>query len=514
MLRASVFLCVLVAASGQADTGECVATSHGRSTCPGADQTTLLQGRVHLALEAEAGSALEKKEAATGFKNDMLQQHNLYRCMHNVPLFTWSDAIAGNAQKYADSTGGRMKHSSRASRQNVGGFRSLGENLADTGGGSHLGGVRRWYAEIKNTNKGLVSSFGGGTGHYTQIVWKSSTAIGCGTSGSLLVCQYGPPGNFQGQFDKQVNGPVKSKAACQPRNLPVPASCVDKDPTDIKYGRCGRLKYGRVLLRCKDHKAHCAAKSFASGRFGRELKALLWKQCCRTCTLFMRPAPTPAPRPTPLKPASVGQITSCSFEDAQLPYCKMWSQTNGDQFDWSRGSRTPSLGTGPSRAKDGKKFLYIETSGGPKGIRAGNKAILRSELVSIRSGASVSFNYHMFGVPDWLRMIVTSQQKPEQVWAQKGNKGNSWQAATVSLKKYAGKDVQIDFVGSKGHGINSYMGDIAIDNVVLDRGAPTPATTPAPPASSNPAVHAAVKALTKQVNGLESKIDVLDKKVR
>jgi len=109
MLRASVFLCVLVAASGQADTGECVATSHGRSTCPGADQTTLLQGRVHLALEAEAGSALEKKEAATGFKNDMLQQHNLYRCMHNVPLFTWSDAIAGNAQKYADSTGGRAR---------------------------------------------------------------------------------------------------------------------------------------------------------------------------------------------------------------------------------------------------------------------------------------------------------------------------------------------------------------------------------------------------------------------
>jgi len=63
------------------------------------------------------------------FKKDMLDQHNLYRCMHNVPLVTWSDAIARNAQKYADSTGGRMKHSSGASRRNVGGFRQLGENL-------------------------------------------------------------------------------------------------------------------------------------------------------------------------------------------------------------------------------------------------------------------------------------------------------------------------------------------------------------------------------------------------
>jgi len=56
MLQASIFLCVLAAASGQVNTGECVATSDGRSTCPGSDQTTLLQGRVHLALETEAGS--------------------------------------------------------------------------------------------------------------------------------------------------------------------------------------------------------------------------------------------------------------------------------------------------------------------------------------------------------------------------------------------------------------------------------------------------------------------------
>jgi len=489
-----------------------------------------------------------------GFKKDMLQQHNLYRCMHNVPLFTWSDAIARNAQKYADSTGGKMKHSSRASRQNVGGFRSLGENLAF--GGTFVGGVRRWYDEIKNTNKGLVSSFSGSTGHYTQIVWKSSTAIGCGTSGSLLVCQYGEAGNYQGQFDKQVQGPVKSKTSCQsgpgprpspspksapaPRPKPIPPSCVDRNPTSIKFG-CGSNRGKRA--RCWQLKRHCARYSFVR------------KQCCRTCSGGAAPkpkptpAPTPAPRPTPVKPASVGQITRCSFEDAQAPYCKLWSQANGDQFDWSRGSRTPSCRTGPSRAKDGKQFMYIETSS-PR--RNGNKAILRSELVSIGSGASLSFNYHMYGRPGWLKVVVTSEQKARQLWAQHGNKGNAWKSATVSLTKYAGKDVQIDFVGTKGYGCGSWMGDIAIDNVALDRGAsgrkpttpPTSAptspptmaptspptmppttmaptmapaaltTTPAPPPSSKQAGLDALKKLTKKVEKLDNKVDRVVKAVR
>ena len=28
----------------------------------------------------------------------VLDKHNVYRCMHGVPLFTWDDAIAANAQ--------------------------------------------------------------------------------------------------------------------------------------------------------------------------------------------------------------------------------------------------------------------------------------------------------------------------------------------------------------------------------------------------------------------------------
>merc|ERR1719163_2526530 len=114
--------------------------------------------------------------------------------MHGVPLFKWNGAIAQNAEAWAKKTGGQMKHSPRNTRQNIGGSRSLGENLAwgsPGSGATGAGGVKMWYDEIKLTNGGRVSSFSSGTGHYTQVVWKETSALGCAVERTLLVCQYG-----------------------------------------------------------------------------------------------------------------------------------------------------------------------------------------------------------------------------------------------------------------------------------------------------------------------------------
>lgn len=58
-----------------------------------------------------------------------------------------------------------------------------------------------------------------GWGHFTQIVWKSTAAVGCytadcsatglqGVGGNIqpyfTVCNYAPPGNFIGQFTPNV----------------------------------------------------------------------------------------------------------------------------------------------------------------------------------------------------------------------------------------------------------------------------------------------------------------------
>ena len=68
-----------------------------------------------------------------------------------------------------------------------------------------MGSTNLWASErsaydfgtaINNTN---FQAFG----HYTQIVWNSTTDLGCGiatcSGGTVVVCEYGVAGNFLGR---------------------------------------------------------------------------------------------------------------------------------------------------------------------------------------------------------------------------------------------------------------------------------------------------------------------------
>lgn len=146
----------------------------------------------------------------------ILDRHNLYRCMHGVPLLQWNSNIAINAQKWAEATGGKMKHSSNSSRKDVAGFPYLGENLAWGTYNSIEGPVDAWYNEIDFTNpRGIETKFPPkDTGHYTQVVWKETTDLGCSKFDKLVVCQYGKGGNMFGQFQDNVLAPTKTSADC------------------------------------------------------------------------------------------------------------------------------------------------------------------------------------------------------------------------------------------------------------------------------------------------------------
>lgn len=61
-------------------------------------------------------------------------------------------------------------------------------------------------------------------GHFSQIVWKDTTKVGCSTvmcqslgnvdSSDALpftVCNYSPPGNYAGEYNKNVLRPVGDK---------------------------------------------------------------------------------------------------------------------------------------------------------------------------------------------------------------------------------------------------------------------------------------------------------------
>jgi len=146
----------------------------------------------------------------------VLDRHNKYRCMHGVPLLKWNFEIERLAKEWGRQTRGQMRHSPSSFRRGKAGHSYLGENLAMGHGATGPGGVDMWYNEIKLTpgQRGLVQSFSGSTGHYTQVVWKATTELGCGVYQSLLVCMYGVGGNMGGQFGSNVGPVVKSSGQC------------------------------------------------------------------------------------------------------------------------------------------------------------------------------------------------------------------------------------------------------------------------------------------------------------
>lgn len=121
-----------------------------------------------------------------------------------IPSLTWSSSLAATAQSWANQC--NYQHSQTP---------GLGENLAATGGFAYAPEalVKAWTSEIANYNYTNNSCPGVVCGHYTQVVWRNSTQVGCGykacTTGSpfggfpnwnYYVCNYNPPGNWIGQW--------------------------------------------------------------------------------------------------------------------------------------------------------------------------------------------------------------------------------------------------------------------------------------------------------------------------
>ncbi|BCA58870.1 CAP domain-containing protein [Sphingomonas sp. HMP6] len=137
----------------------------------------------------------------------MLTEHNAARAAVGAPPLVWSDDLARDAARYAAvlATSEQFKHSTEPR-----GAVPEGENLFMGSRGAYRYDemARLWVEERRFYRAGAVPDISTtgrwqDVGHYTQIIWRRTTQVGCALASSrrddYLVCRYTPPGNVVGR---------------------------------------------------------------------------------------------------------------------------------------------------------------------------------------------------------------------------------------------------------------------------------------------------------------------------
>jgi hypothetical protein len=144
-------------------------------------------------------------ESAPSTPTGLTSAHNAARAAVSpaasppLPDLVWSDEVAAVAQSWSDRCS--FEHSQS----------KFGENIfASSGSATPQEVVDSWVREAQDYDY-ESNQCRNVCGHYTQVVWRDSTRLGCGvtscTTGSpfgdgswqLWVCNYDPPGNFNEQ---------------------------------------------------------------------------------------------------------------------------------------------------------------------------------------------------------------------------------------------------------------------------------------------------------------------------
>lgn len=142
-------------------------------------------------------------------RSAMLKDQNAARAAVGAAPLAWSDALAKDAAAYARTLADTRRFQHAEQPQGPG---REGENLwtGTRGAYSYDEMVGHWVAEKKDVlplpvpQSSRTGRFGD-VGHYTQIVWRATTTVGCAMASNAtddyLVCRYAPPGNVFGLRD-------------------------------------------------------------------------------------------------------------------------------------------------------------------------------------------------------------------------------------------------------------------------------------------------------------------------
>lgn len=147
--------------------------------------------------------------ALDAFQQEALDAHNAARAGEGKGLASlkWSANLQADTQAWASQC--KFDHSVPAGQ---------GQNLYMTSAATASPGnaVKAWMGEKADYTYGATGGMCAkdkACGHYTQVIWSTTTEVGCAAKtcgniteegknigpGTVLVCNYSPPGNFTGR---------------------------------------------------------------------------------------------------------------------------------------------------------------------------------------------------------------------------------------------------------------------------------------------------------------------------
>lgn len=149
--------------------------------------------------------------------NDMLSQLNSHRKALGLPALRWSNSLTEYANEWASRLASTQNCNLMHRPQSGNSKQIFGENLFYASAIRWNSGktqaqqmtpkavVDGWVSEKANYNYASNRCAPGKMcGHYTQVVWKNSTEVGCAKAycsnkSQVWVCNFNPPGNYEGQ---------------------------------------------------------------------------------------------------------------------------------------------------------------------------------------------------------------------------------------------------------------------------------------------------------------------------
>ncbi|KAK9076800.1 hypothetical protein SSX86_005134 [Deinandra increscens subsp. villosa] len=150
-------------------------------------------------LYSTTNAITNKNQFNKNFINDFISIQNQARTTLRMPPLVWDTKLARYADVYAKrrQQDCLLKHSNGAYGENI--FWGSGDGWNPAQAAAAWVAERRWYSYGSNSCNGQEC------GHYTQIIWKTSSRIGCARvtcfqgRGVFMICNYDPPGNYIGE---------------------------------------------------------------------------------------------------------------------------------------------------------------------------------------------------------------------------------------------------------------------------------------------------------------------------